>query len=423
MPWHGSRSQINTLVHSQNLWLIRCPGLVQTGDLPRIIDGRRRGWAMKTWSDILQTDDDLILEWAAKQPWAQPMKVCGQNSAWHAEGPVWTHTEMVCGELRRLPEWDSLERARQVRLLFAGLLHDSGKPETIATDATNQLMPSPDHAVAGAQLARRVLRELGCPLEEREAICNLVCYHSRPTHLSETLNPAREVISLSWLVNNQDLHMLALADARGRITRGGRKPEEPLRLWTKLAREQNCWEQPYGFRNDHARFLFYRGLSDALSQDPGPAFRCAVTLMSGLPGAGKAAWLSRHKPGQPVVTLAALGEDGDPLSLQNQDREIRAAVERTKEHLRQGTAFALIAPNLRRESRSRWITLLAAHPVRIEIVYIEPPLPFVYEGNGRRQQPLPQSVLDTLVERLEPPTLTESHGLRFVEYTDSQTSP
>jgi putative nucleotidyltransferase with HDIG domain len=188
--------------------------------------------------------------------WTQAMATCKQDSKWHAEGDVWTHTQMVCCELQRLPEWGALERERQVRLLFAALFHDSGKPATTVVEPDTRRVRSPDHALVGARLARTILRELGCPLLAREAIASIVRFHSRPAHLLEKPNPEWEVIHLSWLVNNQDLHSLALADSRGRVTHGEKKAEEPLGLWRMLAEEQGCYQEPYAFKNDRARFLF-----------------------------------------------------------------------------------------------------------------------------------------------------------------------
>ena len=109
------------------------------------------------------------------------------------------------------------------------------------------------------ELARHWLRELGCDLGVREEIAALVRYHGRPPYLLEKSDPAHEVISLSWLVNHRLLYLFALADTRGRRTREMSRPEENLHLWKMVAEENGCFDQPYAFANDHARFLFYRG--------------------------------------------------------------------------------------------------------------------------------------------------------------------
>ena len=125
---------------------------------------------MKTWKDIERATNAQILEWAEAQPWALEMAACQQDAQWHAEGDVWTHTRLVCAELERLADWPSLDRAAQLKLLFTALFHDAGKPATTALDTDTGRTRSPKHALVGAEIARRVLRELECDLITREEI-------------------------------------------------------------------------------------------------------------------------------------------------------------------------------------------------------------------------------------------------------------
>jgi predicted kinase len=69
---------------------------------------------------------------------------------------------------------------------------------------------------------------------------------------------------------------------------------------------------------------------------------------------------------------------------------------------------------LLRQTRRRWIDLFADYEARIEVVYIEPPLPLILDRNRRRQRPVPGRVIRGLAEKCEPPTLTEAHGLTIV---------
>ena len=70
-----------------------------------------------------------------------------------------------------------------------------------------------------------------------------------------------------------------------------------------VAEENNCFERPYAFANDHVRFLFYRDNLSSLHYTPQEDYRCKVTLLSGLPGSGKDTWLARNRPQLPVVSL------------------------------------------------------------------------------------------------------------------------
>jgi len=255
---------------------------------------------MSRWSDIIRATNAQILTWAEAQPWARAMAACQQDAQWHAEGDVWTHTRMVCAELERLADWPSLDRATQLKLLFTALFHDAGKPATTVLDPDTGRIRSPRHALAGAEIARRMLRELECGLVTREEIAGLVRFHGRPPFLLAKEGPEHEVISLSWQVNNQG----------------------------------------------------------------------AV---------------------------------------------VQSALEQCREHLRAGRDFAFNATNITRQMRGRWIEPFADYNARIEIVYLEPPLRTILMHNQRRTNPVPEKVIEQLLERLEPPTITECHALTIAE--------
>lgn len=369
---------------------------------------------MKNWNEVKSASTDQILAWAQAQPWAKAMAECPQDAEWHAEGDVWTHTRMVVAEVERLPEWPSLDRDAQLKLLFTALFHDAGKPDTTATDPATGRTHSPKHALVGMQIGRAVLRDLGCNLGIREEIAALVRYHGRPPYLLEKTNAAHEIISLSWLVNHRLLYLFALADTRGRRTREMSRPEENIHLWKMVAEENGCLDQPYAFANDHARFLFYREALSSLHYTPREEYRCTVTLMSGLPGSGKDTWLEQKRPSLPVVSLDDLRANLDVDATDNQGEVIQAARECCREHLRAKHDFAFNATNTVKQTRKRWIELFADYDARVEVVYVEPPLPMILQQNERRAKPVPKQVIQHLVDKLEPPTWAEAHSLSLV---------
>jgi putative nucleotidyltransferase with HDIG domain len=371
---------------------------------------------VRTWADISGATNAGIMAWAESQAWVGAMAACSQDAQWHAEGDVWTHTKMVCAELERLAEWNALDRPAQIKLLLTGLFHDSGKPATTALDPESGRTRSPKHALVGTEIARRVLRELGCPLVQREEIAALVRYHGRPPYLLKQLKPDLEVISLSWLLNNHLLYLFALADTRGREAKEMTRPEENLHLWKLVAEENRCLDQPYPFANDQARFLFYREKLSSLHYVPHEDYRCTATLMSGLPGAGKDTWLAANAADRPVVALDAVREELEVAATDNQGEVIQAASEQCRVHLRAGRNFALNATNITRQMRQRWIGLFADYQARIEMVYLEPPLATLFTQNKRRLHPVPEKVILRLIDRLEPPTVTECHHLILQEF-------
>jgi predicted kinase len=274
---------------------------------------------------------------------------------------------------------------------------------------------SPKHAVKGEHLARSVLRDLGCDLATREEVARLVRFHGRPAFLVEKPDPDHEVVSLSWLVCNKLLYLLALADTRGRTTKDMGRPEENLHLWKLVASENDCFERPFPFANDHARFLFYRQREPNRYYVPFEDYRCTVTMMSGLPGSGKDTWLTAHRPERLVVSLDGVRDELDIEATDDQGEVIQEARERCRELLRSGRSFAFSATNLLRSTRQRWIDLFAAYGARIETVYIEPPMAVILSQNKRREHPVPERVIRELAARCEPPTLTEAHGLTLHE--------
>jgi putative nucleotidyltransferase with HDIG domain len=364
---------------------------------------------MKSWSDIERATDAAILAWAYTTPWAQAMRSCQQDAEWHAEGDVWTHTRMVCAELPKLDGWDTLPRSDQLLLLFTALFHDSGKPATTALDPETGRLRSHRHSIVGAELARSELRALGCPLPIREHICSLVRFHGRPPFLLEREEPDKHVIWHSWLLRNRLLHLFALADTRGRHARDTNRTEDLLNLWAATAEENQCLDSGYPFANDHARFLFYQDRLTSLHYTPRAEHRCTVTVLSGVPASGKDTWLAAHLPNLPVVSLDALRQELSVSPTDNQGSLVQAAKERCREHLRAGRDFAFNATNATRTTRQRWLSLFAGYDARIEVIYLEPPLKTLLQRNAKRAEPVPERVIRSLLEGVEPPNLTEAH--------------
>lgn len=95
------------------------------------------------------------------------LKGCQQNKTWHPEGDVWMHTLYL---LHKLSEYTDNKI-----LLWAGLLHDVGKPETTYTE--DGIIKSKEHAKVGAKIAEKILKRLKFSNKETEAIYQLVYNH------------------------------------------------------------------------------------------------------------------------------------------------------------------------------------------------------------------------------------------------------
>ena len=366
------------------------------------------------WDELALADIEDVLVWAGDEPWCRAMADCQQDAGWHSEGDVWTHTKLVCRQLPLLLEWPTLSAHDRLVLTFTALLHDSGKPQTSQLDPETGRIRSPKHAIVGEHLARKLLRDLECPLLLREEICRMVRFHGRPAFLLERPEPNHEVVSLSWFVSNRLLYLFALADTRGRNAADTNRPEENLEFWKVVAEENRCFDGPYAFANSHARFLFFRRKPPNLFYVPHEEYRCTVTMMSGLPGSGKDRWLAMHRPATPVVSLDDIRDEMALDATDNQGEVIQRARERCRELLRAKTSFAFNATNLLHQTRQRWIDLFADYHARIEITYIEPPWAVLLDQNRNRQHPVPAQVIYGLAAKCEPPTTSEAHQVTLL---------
>src|SRR5581483_9445116 len=125
--------------------------------------------------------------------------------------------------------------------------------------------------------------------------------------------------------------------------------------------------------------LFYREALSTLHYTPREEYRCTVTLMVGLPGAGKDSWLARHRPDLPVVSLDDIRSSLDVEPTDNQGEVVQQGREACREHLRAKRDFAFNATNIVRPTRKRWVDLFADYGARVEMVYVEPPLPQIVQ--------------------------------------------
>ena len=367
------------------------------------------------WHQLQSASLESVIDWAESQPWCQAMQACAQDTKWHSEGDVWTHTQMVMHELPQLDPWSDLSPHERSVLVFTALFHDIAKPLTTQIDPATGNVVSPKHAVKGEHLARTILRDCGCDLATREEIARMVRYHGRPVFLMHKNDPTREVVRHSWLVNNRLLHLFTLADFRGRRAKKNTRLEEDLQFWKIAAKEAGCYDQPYRFASEHARFLFFRQTNPNLHYVPHENFSCQVTVMAGLPGSGKDRWLAEHRSELPIVSLDEIRGELMIDPTDNQGKVIQTAREACRRHLRAGTSFAYNATNTMHMTRGRWLDLFADYGARIELVYLEPPFDVLYRQNKSRNAVVPEAIIRRLADKLEPPTWAEVHQLTFFE--------
>lgn len=343
--------------------------------------------------------------------WLRAMRGCRQEADWHAEGDVLAHTELVRRELVAMPEWRALPVAVRHVLFAAALLHDAGKPATTRVEAGR--VRSFGHAAAGAYLARRTLMEMAVPFAVREQVVALVRHHGLPPMVLDKPDPHRAVVTAATTARLDWLSVLAMADARGRVCREPDAMPERVGLFRDVCDEVGCWDRPYPFPSAATRVRYFKASGTPLTADVYDAGTFDVTVMSGLPAAGKDTWLARHYDAGPVVSLDAIRAELDVDPADGQGPVVAEAHARAKALLRAKQPFAWNATNTGRPVREAVVNLFLAYGARVRLVYCESPLADLRERNARRPRPVPGRVIDKLLDRLDVPDETEADAVDY----------
>jgi len=114
-----------------------------------------------------------------------------ETNAWHNHQQVFTHTLNVFSFLKKY--------SQNNLLLWAGLLHDIGKKDSI-----------PDHVLIGARKAEKILTRLKFSSKDRDYIVTIVKLHGLTTDLNQAENLRRRYPEIF-----NDLMIFGLADTQG----------------------------------------------------------------------------------------------------------------------------------------------------------------------------------------------------------------
>jgi predicted kinase len=359
------------------------------------------------WDDLADSFD-----------WIEDMKSVPQDPIWHAEGNVFIHTKMVVEALTELPEFKKLEVQEQHILVTAALMHDIEKRSTTTEEEIDGQVRivSPRHAKKGEFTAREILyKSLKTPFFIREKICKLVRLHGLPIWAISKENPDKEVIDASTFVNTAHLTMLSKADVLGRTCVDKADMLLKVDLFKELCIENQCFGQTKTFSSNYGRFLYFNKKEVAPDYKPYDDLICTVTVMSALPGSGKDTYIGRNLK-LPTLSLDDIRRENKiaPTDKKNNGRVIQLAKEKAKVFLRAKTSFVFNATNITAEMRARWIGLFVDYNARVKIVYIEVPYKKLKKQNAKRKYPVPPSIIDKMIGKLEIPTVKEAHDIEFV---------
>jgi predicted kinase len=343
--------------------------------------------------------------------WIRAMRGCPQDPTYHGEGDVWVHVRMVCEALAGMDTWRALPVDESEVVFAAALLHDVAKAS--CTRHEDGRITSRGHSQRGAIDARRILWDLGTDFAVREQICGLVRHHQAPFHLINRIDARHLALRISQAARCDLLTMLATADALGRQCTDQSRVLEQVALFEEYCREQDCLLTSRQFPSAHSRFLYFR------SEDRDPDYlayddsRCAVTLMSGLPGSGKNTWVAEHLSGVPAVSLDVIRDTLRAAPTGNQSAVIQAAREEARALLREASDFVWNATNLSRDVRRQLIDFFTDYGARVRIVYIESTPDRLFQQNRNRESAVPEKAIRRMMERWEVPDAAEADDVEW----------
>ena len=93
---------------------------------------------------------------------------------------------------------------------------------------------------------------------------------------------------------------------------------------------------------------------------------------------------------------------------------VQEAKKIARAYLRKGQDFIWNATNITTLMRFQLINLFAGYGARVKVVYVEKDYSVWRRQNREREYPLPESVLDGMLGKLEVPQLTEAHEVEYL---------
>lgn len=346
-----------------------------------------------------------------------PLATTPQDSVYHAEGDVWTHTLMVIQALTRLNAYRQADADTRFVLFAAALFHDISKPQcTVHED--NGSISSKGHSGMGAIDTRVLLWKGGTPFLLRERICRIIAVHQVPFfalgHDRRGRRPEFIAHTLSWEGSVADLCAVSEADMRGRISIHQAKALDDIALFELLAQEEACWGQPKAFPDAHTRLSYVRSLGQIPLEAPfhQPA-GSKVTVMAGLPASGKNTWVAQHRGGLPVISFDDAKAELGIKPGETAGAAVHLAHDRAKVLLREHAPFVWNATHLDPLLRAKTLDLLYRYHAQVEVVYLETTARDLFARNQARDSTLSNKKLESMLLGWDIPSPSDAHQVIY----------
>jgi putative nucleotidyltransferase with HDIG domain len=344
------------------------------------------------------------------------MKTTPQDPVHHAEGDVYTHTEMVLHELLKLEEFVQLNAFNQRVLVYTALFHDVAKPDTLTID-DNGRITNPRHARIGANVTRKILDAENESFRFISAVYYTILFHGYPFWTLEKENPLRSIIETSLLTSNHLLYVFAKADLLGRVCHDGGEMAYRLELFREFCLEHGCYDRPKVFKSAYDRFYYFNVNDSYPDTELYHEYKLDIFMLSGLPASGKDHYIHTHFDADtPVISLDDIREELDIGPTENQGRVVQMAKEQSKEYCRRKQSFVWNATNISRNMRNTLInTWLPYHP-KIHIIFVFKNINQALRDNTGREKEfkISNQRIMHMFDKVQYPSILECHTLEIV---------
>ena len=333
-----------------------------------------------------------------------------QEPKFHGEGNVYIHTKMVCEELIKLPDYETINDEERLVLFIAALLHDVGK--ITCTKIVDGEIRSFNHGINGAITVRNFLWNTFnmCGNETtyvREAICLLIKYHSALLWSNDNIKKIIKISlnsKLTKLFSIKLLGILSKADVLGRI--GEQKEELILKIMLseELAKNHNCYESYFTFYNDFTKYKYLHTDEKYMYSQFYDNTTNEAIIMCGLPASGKDTYINNNlRNNYKVITLDEIRKELKIKPNEDQTKVIEEAKKLMKTALANKQNIVWNATSLNVFFRKTQIDLLKKYNYSFKIIYLESTLENIIKRNEDREAQVPIYVIYNMLKKFSIP--------------------
>ena len=336
-------------------------------------------------------------------PYEKSMRDCIQDSVYHAEGDVWTHTKMVANCVDKT----------ETQLLTA-LYHDVHKPLTRTEINVDERVKvsHPNHSRLGAMEAwYDMWRHGGIDLQTRLSVYWMCRWHQKVFHMWSQTDMLKNALMYASVSDWSNLIKFAQADNMGRICPNQQEAIDSLELLTEWLEENNInnWEW-----DEYSRLSYFEKVDRSPFYKDQKTTGSYVILLSGLPGSGKDTYCNDILNGVPVISLDNIRKSMKVSWNDDQGKVIQYAKECAREYLRKKHPFIWNSTNITKHIRQQIIGLFRQYDAYVDIRSFDINMAELLKQNRNRENMVPENVILNLSKKWEPPSLLEAHRLEWI---------